>query len=472
MRNDAVLVGLMVVLVALGLYVGYGYLRAQQDTRGYYTISVEFPSAKGISPGAPVMMSGVNIGRVKSVDLLTDRPGVNVKLHIKPTVQIPEGSTFRTPASILLPSEARIDVQPPPVYSGRYLARDSVAKGVSPTDLDKLLPDVGKTLEQIQGTLSSVRRFLDDPELNKAVISTMKNLAETAEHISNLTLQANRTLQANQGNINSIMREAALTAKEARLAIQSAHALIGDPALKDEAVAMLTSARKAAEHAEASLAAFQELTSDPETQENMKATLANAKELSDRLIDLTGQATELIEKASTFTDKATTLMEDGSEVAEAAKQTLSRINRTLGSSPSLASAFGFGEPTFQLDFLSDVNSNRYRTDTILSIPYRNDSFFYLGIYDFTETDRAIFQYGTKVNSDLSLRYGLYAAKPSVGVDYTLNNRTHLAVDLFNPNDLQVNFKIRQRLWENVFGWAGVEGIANGNRPTIGLQIQR
>jgi phospholipid/cholesterol/gamma-HCH transport system substrate-binding protein len=63
------LVGLVVVLVAIG-FVVFAYDRTQAGTSaGGYVLKARFPNIAGVSPGTDVRVSGIKVGRVEKISL-------------------------------------------------------------------------------------------------------------------------------------------------------------------------------------------------------------------------------------------------------------------------------------------------------------------------------------------------------------------------------------------------------------------
>ncbi len=81
-------------IVALLLLFGIFYVITDFGTRHTgYRVGVHFQSAAGVTPGALVYFSGVNVGSVDSIELLPDNT-VDVILAINRDIDIPAASRF------------------------------------------------------------------------------------------------------------------------------------------------------------------------------------------------------------------------------------------------------------------------------------------------------------------------------------------------------------------------------------------
>jgi phospholipid/cholesterol/gamma-HCH transport system substrate-binding protein len=85
-------VGLSVIVAALLLYAGVRFLQGSPLFGAGPEVVGIFEDAEGLQPGAPVRMSGVQIGRVAGVALADDGRRVFVHLAVDPGVDVPRGS--------------------------------------------------------------------------------------------------------------------------------------------------------------------------------------------------------------------------------------------------------------------------------------------------------------------------------------------------------------------------------------------
>ena len=101
-------------IVALLLLFGIFYVITDFGTRHTgYRIGVHFQSAAGVTPGALVYFSGVDVGSVDSIELLPDNT-VDVILAINRDIDVPAASRFLiqapltgSPAVVIVPPRAK-----------------------------------------------------------------------------------------------------------------------------------------------------------------------------------------------------------------------------------------------------------------------------------------------------------------------------------------------------------------------------
>lgn len=152
-RHREVWVGLFVVFGLLATIVTLAVMTDAALFRGRYIITTRVPNASGIRKGDPVLMHGVNIGRILSFSIL--QKDVEMRLEIEGEYPIPKDSRVEIKASGLLGGMVA-DVIPgssaQPVKWG-----DSIPGGTGVGLFDKmdaLAGEADKVAKRVQGLLS------------------------------------------------------------------------------------------------------------------------------------------------------------------------------------------------------------------------------------------------------------------------------------------------------------------------------
>lgn len=133
--NRLALLGLFALTAILLLAVGLYIISSAGPGRGNYRMGVHFATASGVAPGAPVYLSGVNIGTVSKVKILPDN-SVDIILGIRSNTDIPRRSTFSILSSLTgSPSIAIAPPRAPHAVSGSPTplpAEDILEKRIMP----------------------------------------------------------------------------------------------------------------------------------------------------------------------------------------------------------------------------------------------------------------------------------------------------------------------------------------------------
>jgi len=144
------------VFLALTYLIIYGYIsdRPSGDVDGSYALEAEFDSVAGISMGSPVLMAGLEIGKVAGVRLDVERNTAILQMSIQDEVEIPYDSV----AKILTQG----------VLGSKYIK-------ISPGGAFEMLQD-GEEFEYVQDSI------LFQELLQKVIVSAeAKRAAEQAE---------------------------------------------------------------------------------------------------------------------------------------------------------------------------------------------------------------------------------------------------------------------------------------------------
>lgn len=185
-----VLAGIL-ILVYMSLRIG-GISFGREEG---YTLYVSFASASGLDKDASVRVAGVEIGKVKVIELRGNR--AYLTLHIKPDVKLGKDfSAVLTTKGLL--GEKYLELIPgspnaPPLKDG-----DEITRTISYADMDKLmtiLSDVAIDIKKVTETMSHV---LGGPEGE----TTLKNIIKNIENIS---FRVDRLVAANDEKFGRIM---------------------------------------------------------------------------------------------------------------------------------------------------------------------------------------------------------------------------------------------------------------------------
>jgi len=474
MRSDLARVGAVLLVGVVLLIVGLQFLQARFSERGHYPIKVRFDDARNISVGASVLMAGVPVGFVRTVALEGAPPKAVLTLAIRDGVQIPHDSTFRLSGGLLLPGETRVEILPPDQVRG-VLTAGSVVDGEPPFDLsrtvDRFTPEIRTTLQEVRRTLAAARALLEDQQLRASVQETLQAVEQATRQTTRMLAQAEGLVAENRDSVRRLLASAVEATREMNRALQSANQLLQDPQLTDDLRATLARARASAERVEATLSEVNRLVADKNLQNDLKATVSNVRTASERVVELADKASTVLDNAETLTRNLNETVNEAKPILQQAGESFRKVNESLENFVS-ARTFGIRDATYRLEMGYNTDAERYRTDLTTTLYLQNRSQLIIGLYDFTESDDLIAQYGTPLADNLLLRYGIYGGKAGFGVDYRLGEQGVLTLDLFDPNNWRGHARLHWRVSDGVWLWGGLESPFRRNQPAFGIRIQR
>ena len=123
-----------------------------------------------------------------------------------------------------------------------------------------------------------------------------------------------------------------------------------------------------------------------------------------------------------------------------------------------------------IDLLRQTEPNRFRTDVGVKVDLK-DFDIHVGLWDAFESNRINAQIAKPFSLNGEYRYGIYASKPGVGVDYRVASGLYLRGDLFDINNPRFDLRARYEFGNGFYGWLGVDSVFKKNAPTIGVGIR-
>jgi phospholipid/cholesterol/gamma-HCH transport system substrate-binding protein len=474
--QGAAKVGVLVV-VFVGLLVGAYSLLGRSlfapEPNLYYAT---FRDAGGISPGAKVLMAGVQIGKVQSVSLRGPSEAV-LTLGIDKNVRIPQGSSASMPTALIGLGDSPVQIVPPAEPTAIALAPGSTLNGVREGPLAGILPKSDETMSEINKTLVSLRKLLEDADLKNSITGVAKAGEDTIKKFGALADQAQAMIAQNRGALTAILNHATLAVRDIRQSTLLVRKMIDDPRYKDNALAIMESLKATADKANELAGSLDTLVNDPKLRNSLTNIVQNAETISDSGTKIAGDAEQIAKNTSEITKNGVTISEEvvtlsrkANEIADEAKDVLQKIKGFFDRTPG---AGGVKIAEVGMDLLRDTRPNYWRTDfnVALGVPGSGTS-YHFGLFDAFESNRITAQIGRNIGGANELRYGVYASKPGVGVDYALGPKAQLRGDLFDINNPRFDLRLRYDFGNGVMGWLGMDRLFSRNSPIIGIGVRR
>ncbi len=312
-------------LLALLLLFGVFYVITDFGTRHTgYRIGVHFQSAAGLHSGAMVYFSGVTVGTVDSITLLPDNT-VDVILAINRDVDIPKASRFLIQAP--LTGDPNLLIVPPvpqPRPRGVYgptpapPAVATLERRVLPIDeqpqgtntatiadllqqgqgeikrLDAMLGELERREPQLISSLQTTLDNANDLTLTaKNAISTMStqlqsSLAQASSNIVALTGTLNDTTKLSSRKVNAILTQLQTTTVSLNASVVSLQSLVTNKGLHQDIISSAHSIADTLNTVSGIAKDLRNVTGDPQTQAQLKNTIANADAAMQRVNSLLG----------------------------------------------------------------------------------------------------------------------------------------------------------------------------------------
>lgn len=467
-------VGLFLLLFAglvLGAYKILGKSMFAPETNQY---EADFDDAGGLSAGSKVVMAGVPIGQVTKVELAGPRSAI-VSLAIEKEYQIPVGSVAVLQTALIGIGDRQVEIAPPVAPTGQYLKPGDRFKGVKRSALQTILPESDQMLGQINDTLAAVKQVLNDRELKGkvegAVDETKLLIAKTNKMIDSFTNLSNRVdllLAQNQATVRRMLREGVDVLTSVRKTSAEIAKLADAGKFEKRIDVLLENMNKTIANGNLLVEDMRGLVTDPELRRSMEEILANAKEMTTSGTKIATNAEKMSENGVVVSEKAIEIADKASKLADEASELIQSFKKTIEKLPAAPKG---ADIQASMTVTRNTRPNYWRTDFEASAAIGKQR-VHLGLWDAFESNKLNLQLGQPFGEGSELRYGMYAGKPGVGVDFRLSPLVSLRGDLFGFNEPRFDLRARIDLGKDWTGWVGIDRVFEKNSPSIGIGIRR
>jgi ABC-type transporter Mla subunit MlaD len=316
-------------IVALLLLFGIFYLVTDFGTRHTgYRVGVRFESASGLMPGAQVYFSGVDAGAVESVQLLPDNT-VDVILAVNHDINIPVASRFLiqapltgSPAVVIVPPREK-----PPIalLPREVLPVDEQPRGANATSIGDLLEEGQGEIRRLDSLMALLEKRT--PRLLDTLQSTLDNANELTITTKSSMRQLSSELLAFGANLQSSLITASTNVEQLSATLNSAATTDSKKVgfLLDQFSSTAVSLNR-------SMGALENLATDPRLKANILATTQS-------IADTTGTIAALTKDLRTVTGNPQTQAQVRSTVANL-DAVMQRANSLLGQLGGTSSVYG------------------------------------------------------------------------------------------------------------------------------------
>ena len=457
--SPAVRVGVFVFIALVAFAVVAAFLEGYRVLMAGYPITVMYDNIQGLTKGSQVRMAGVTIGVVEKPQLDRYQRAI-VPLRINEKYRIPKGSKFVLRIALMI-GDKYIDVIPDR-SSHIYLRPGDKVIGEVPPGLDDLLPEARTVMTKLEAAsdnvnklaaeatvaIRNVSKVVGDPELQFRLRRSLANveyatahleiamskLAETGQVVCSTSKTIRSTVESQQVNVAEIVDNVKAASESLKAFTCELEMFAAKGNIQEDLSATLAAARETAQSLERSTASLEELVTSPELQQDVKDTVKGAKEA----------------------------------VAEA-RVVIDRVGKVFGK-PAVVKRPEISTRETNLQAFYQPSDERFKAILQTSLPLPDSRFVRLGIYDLGEANSIIVMPGQPLNGELDLRYGLYASKLGVGLDYNPSEKFFGSADLYGSQHARLDVQACYKLGTNWGLMLGVDKLFWDNEIIYGIRI--
>ncbi|MCH8273219.1 MAG: MCE family protein [Armatimonadetes bacterium] len=461
-------VGLFVVAFGVLLIFAYSLVGSALFPKEADVYYVELDDAGGVGPGAVVTIAGVEIGTVASVRLESANRA-RMTLHLRPGTFVPKDAVLVIPRSLFALGESRVEIHSEKGRdAGRLEPGGTITRSVVATVLESYLPEGEETIRELNATLAAAREFFSDAGMRERLSSVLDTTEATIAETGALMKEARGLIAENRDTLRSALENSALAVADLRRGIQAVNEIVGDPRVGENVRTMLATLQETAARAEELVANLNDLVTDPDLRAAIETTMMNVEDISRTGVAIAENTRQITADGKVVSAKAIELADRANEIADEATALLRRLSEFVEQLPK---ELRLPRTTFRLETARNLDENVFQTDVLVTYPVKEGAALYGGMFDITESNLMTLQYGQHYGSSV-LRYGIYASKPGIGVDWQFLPAVNISADLFNPNDLRLDVRARLGLGTEWYGWIGVNRLFGANEGMVGIGVKR
>jgi phospholipid/cholesterol/gamma-HCH transport system substrate-binding protein len=268
-----------IVMLVVGVMLGENFSLSGTEK----TVQFMFPNSGGMKPSAPVVVNGVERGKVSSIENNVDSVLITATLD-----RIDDITTnARARISILeITGGKKLEIFPG--NSGSAITTDFVIRGRTAADLGDLIADVGEVSDDLKSIIKGLDTLIVNANGLLGDTLLMANLRSTMDDASETMTRINRIVTNNEAEINSSISNLAEFSEELNTAVKrqspNIEQIIADmKQVSEKAVTLVDKADTSLEDINKISADVRAIIDDIQNNESLLNKLIYDKALAERL---------------------------------------------------------------------------------------------------------------------------------------------------------------------------------------------
>ena len=197
-RRDEVLVGITSTVAIIAAVVGSLWL-ARGGLQPGYPLYAKFTWGAGLKQGQPVLLSGVNVGYVESVDIRSDGLLI-VKFRIRKRYKVPEGTTATIEPNGFF-GDQLIALKPTKPSPNTYAPNDTLLSGRPTPQIGDVLARVDTIAANLSVLAAALKKELVETGGFAEVRKTLRSANDLMQELSKVVEAQNDELTRTQSSL-------------------------------------------------------------------------------------------------------------------------------------------------------------------------------------------------------------------------------------------------------------------------------
>jgi phospholipid/cholesterol/gamma-HCH transport system substrate-binding protein len=458
--NSTVKVGIMTLITAALLaYMVFiiGDFSFGDQGRSFV---ISFYSVNGLNKGSSVTMSGVKIGKVEKIEIRDDQVYVYVYIQDK-DIHIRKKSTFTISTAGLM-GEKYIEIMPTRDYASPYVNEGEVVAGTDPTRMDELFEQGNVLIKKLQELTASAKDIIGDPELKENTRMIFRNARAASDQMNEIIASVRNKSDSIVENLDGILQKVDNEISQNRDEIRAMIANFKDFSSRlsditqdsrEDFKEIIVNVRKTTERLDSMIA---ELNRNNKMTDDLRATIESLRGASDNARQITREVKEIVADKE-IRGKINRGLDDAHKLAQAVDKVFLNIRQTRVDFKYLLRYREDNE-----SFYSDLSVDLYPSDK---------TFYRFGVEDVGGEDLFNMMVARGADGNFVRRAGIISSKVGLGVDYKFAKELLLSVDFIDTTDSEVRLKAGYLLNENIKFELRVDDVVDDRDVNFGLEYK-
>lgn len=205
--NNEIKIGILVIVAIVALIFGVRLLQGKGLFDSGKDLLVYYDDAGGLQQSSPVFLKGVQIGRVKDIEL-TPEQKIKVTLHIIKGYEVPKGTSAQMESTSMIASDKAIFLHFPEQINGYHEDGETLISVTKKGLIENLTGELSPVMDNVNGTITNIDSIarnvnnIVNPATQQHLNNTFANLDVTMAQLSKLVAELNNQTR----HLNGIMR--------------------------------------------------------------------------------------------------------------------------------------------------------------------------------------------------------------------------------------------------------------------------